>query len=341
MNVGHRLADGVRSVVAYWTPTPTQSQFEAKGTLTPEEFTAAGDQLCFKFPTWHWRGAATKGREVAWLRPEKQYLLTCNVPCKGKVRDLDKTLANTAREEAEGGWMMPGEDHVEEEISEIQDMSAKEEKARDDVIAVQHNYVSSQDEMEEEIPDISSFHEVDNLLTEDNDPAADVPESSYFVRNAPDAEVVKTRTFDISITYDKYYQTPRIWLFGYDENGIPLKTEQVFEYILTEYASKTVTVDPHPSTGVPTVSIHPCKHAAVMRKVVSSWVEQGLEPRHDLALFVLLKFISSVIPTIEYDFTMDVDMILQSQQAPGTTSISHQHQQDGSSSSSRSTRLYS
>lgn len=30
--------------------------------------------------------------------------------------------------------------------------------------------------------------------------------------------------------------------------------------------------------------------------------------RHDLAVLVLLKFIASVIPTIEYDYTMDVDM---------------------------------
>ena len=28
---------------------------------------------------------------------------------------------------------------------------------------------------------------------------------------------MKTRTYDLSITYDKYYQTPRVWLFGYDE----------------------------------------------------------------------------------------------------------------------------
>jgi hypothetical protein len=29
--------------------------------------------------------------------------------------------------------------------------------------------------------------------------------------------ILKTRTYDISITYDKYYQTPKVWLFGYDE----------------------------------------------------------------------------------------------------------------------------
>jgi len=30
-------------------------------------------------------------------------------------------------------------------------------------------------------------------------------------------EILQTRTYDLNITYDKYYQTPRLWLFGYDE----------------------------------------------------------------------------------------------------------------------------
>ena len=29
--------------------------------------------------------------------------------------------------------------------------------------------------------------------------------------------VLQTRTYDLNITYDKYYQTPRLWVFGYDE----------------------------------------------------------------------------------------------------------------------------
>eukprot|EP00918_Siedleckia_nematoides_P024543 GHVU01053107.1.p3 GENE.GHVU01053107.1~~GHVU01053107.1.p3 ORF type:complete len:145 (+),score=26.02 GHVU01053107.1:713-1147(+) len=124
------------------------------------------------------------------------------------------------------------------------------------------------------------------------------------------AGILHTRTYDLSITYDKYYQTPRLWLFGFDENGLPLSPQQIFEDILTHYASKTVTVDPHPCTGIPTASIHPCKHAEMMRKVVRGWQEKGVRPRHDLSLFVLLKFISGVIPTIEYDYTMDVDMFV-------------------------------
>merc|ERR1712048_1477511 len=59
------------------------------------------------------------------------------------------------------------------------------------------------------------------------------PAGDYLVADAPDAHVVRTRTYDLSITYDKYYQTPRLWLFGYDENGEPLKHDQVYEDILT------------------------------------------------------------------------------------------------------------
>lgn len=33
-------------------------------------------------------------------------------------------------------------------------------------------------------------------------------------------EIIRTRTYDLYITYDKYYQTPRLWLFGYDEVSI-------------------------------------------------------------------------------------------------------------------------
>ena len=32
-------------------------------------------------------------------------------------------------------------------------------------------------------------------------------------------EILQTRSYDLSITYDKYYQTPRLWLYGYDEVG--------------------------------------------------------------------------------------------------------------------------
>ena len=56
--------------------------------------------------------------------------------------------------------------------------------------------------------------------------------SGYTVAQEPDNNVVATRTYDLSITYDKYYQTPRVWLFGYSELGSPLSPEQTFEDII-------------------------------------------------------------------------------------------------------------
>jgi hypothetical protein len=45
------LFHGVRE---YLTPVLTESSFESKGLLTPEEFVKAGDLLVYKCPTWRW-----------------------------------------------------------------------------------------------------------------------------------------------------------------------------------------------------------------------------------------------------------------------------------------------
>jgi ubiquitin-like-conjugating enzyme ATG3 len=41
----------------------------------------------------------------------------------------------------------------------------------------------------------------------------------YVVMNEQEDTVQKTRTYNLSITYDFYYKTPRLWLIGYSENG--------------------------------------------------------------------------------------------------------------------------
>lgn len=41
------------------------------------------------------------------------------------------------------------------------------------------------------------------------------------------AAIKRTRTYDLYITYDQYYQVPRFWLVGFDEAKQPLKPQQV------------------------------------------------------------------------------------------------------------------
>ena len=58
--------------------------------------------------------------------------------------------------------------------------------------------------------------------------------------------------------------------------------------------------------AVLSASIHPCQHAPTMYRIIDSLNECGKVPSVDQYLFIFLKFIQSVIPTIEYDYTMDV-----------------------------------
>merc|ERR1712062_563250 len=87
--------------------------------------------------------------------------------------------------------------------------------------------------------------------------------------------IVKCRTYDVSISYDKYYRVPRVWLRGYDENGNPLSSTQIFEDISADHAHKTVTVEPHVHSGVVCASIHPCRHSEVMKRFMTKFEESG------------------------------------------------------------------
>jgi len=104
-------------------------------------------------------------------------------------------------------------------------------------------------------------------LEEDED-AGQIPVQAEPVQVAK-GNLLQVRTYDVMITYDKYYQTPRIWLLGYDEAGTPLTPAQVFQDVSADHADKTVTIEPFPnSSKLSAASVHPCKHASVMKKVI-------------------------------------------------------------------------
>ncbi|RYH29792.1 hypothetical protein EON65_07395 [archaeon] len=53
-------------------------------------------------------------------------------------------------------------------------------------------------------------------------------------------------------------------------------------------------------------SIHPCQHAPAMLTIIKALQEAGNTPTVEQYFFIFLKFIQSVVPTIEYDYTTDV-----------------------------------
>jgi len=140
----------------------------------------------------------------------------------------------------------------------------------------------------------------------------------------------------------------------FEQNGTPLTPVQIFEDISADHAHKTVTIEPFiHSSSLQAASVHPCKHASVMKKVIermnNSVVAKQLAQRKgattpgaatsakdkekekdkkkwfgrksssskdvtgeeeevegmrvDFYLVVFLKFIASIIPTIEVDST--------------------------------------
>ncbi|MCH81421.1 autophagy-related protein 3-like, partial [Trifolium medium] len=85
---------------------------------------------------------------------------------------------------------------------------------------------------DDEDTDMAEFSEYDNII--ETDP------STYPVAHEPDDDnILRIRTYDISITYDKYYQTPRVWLTGYDESRMLLQPELVLEDVSQDHARKT------------------------------------------------------------------------------------------------------
>jgi ubiquitin-like-conjugating enzyme ATG3 len=84
------------------------------------------------------------------------------------------------------------------------------------------------------------------------------------------------RTYDLNITYDKYYQVPRLWLIGYDEVRVAqllidvfgsflqlrklLSVDEMYADFSADHARKTITMESHPHVSAPPIaSVHPCR----------------------------------------------------------------------------------
>ena len=67
--------------------TPTESQFQEKGTLTPLEFELAGDQLIAASPIWEWKKAIKKSYTKKELSVDKQFL-SATIYSNERLKDL-------------------------------------------------------------------------------------------------------------------------------------------------------------------------------------------------------------------------------------------------------------
>jgi ubiquitin-like-conjugating enzyme ATG3 len=331
-----RQVESVREMTA---PVLRESKFVEKGVLTPDEFVKAGDLLVYKCPTWEWC-TADKSKLKSYLPGNKQYLVTRNIPCLSRVNTLvsQKFLEEVvdSGENGEDGWLATHMQGKQEDSGLKKAISIEEAEKNDTNISetmenlnlntqkeggdnnstgndvknsatITNNSTTNNVESDDDYADLEGFED-ESLLVEDMAMAKEEDEPEYVFAGDMNDNIQLTRRYDIYLTYDKYYQTPRVFLSGSDENGQPLRPEQILEDIMQDYANKTVTIEAFPFTsGGVYASIHPCKHASVMKKIVDHFEDSGRVARVDQYLFIFLKFIQSVIPTMNYDHTMSME----------------------------------
>ncbi|GCE98951.1 E2-like enzyme [Zygosaccharomyces mellis] len=287
----------IRSTLSSWreylTPVSHKSTFLTTGNITPDEFRKAGDYLCHMFPTWKWNEPSKDISYRDFLPQDKQFLVSRKVPCSERAQAL-VSISQNEPEVDEDGWLVEGQSIVK---------STKQQSKSENTIEV--------DDIDEMMKDME---------IQGNDDIVDIPVNQG------------ERYYDLYITYSTSYRVPKMYIVGFSNAGVPLTPQEMFEDIAPDYRTKTATIEKLPfyKNSVLSVSIHPCKHANVMKTLLDKvrtvrqrhreeenrekddqddWedVQQDLDDalRVDQYLVVFLKFITGVTPSIEHDYTME------------------------------------
>lgn len=261
MNILYSTVNRLRDT---YTPASHTSTFRKTGEITPEEFLAAGDYLVYKFPTWSWSTAESPAKCVSYLPQDKQYLVTRHVPCNRRLNEdfagdagHEEAVVEGGKSSDDDGWLRTGG------LSSSQPLKVKEVRTIDDKWNVGDREVIDEDD---DIPD----------MEDEEDDEAIIRDTSGGSENS------KKRTYSLYVTYSTWYKTPRMYMSGYLPSGQPLPPQLMMEDIVGDYKDKTVTLEDFPffSHSVKMASVHPCKHASVMKTLLDR-ADAALKLRRD------------------------------------------------------------
>jgi len=357
-----------------------------------------------KCPTWQW-SAGDAANAKTYLPKDKQFLITRNVPSTHRasslgaaaseyLMSLDAADAATgaggsgaaagpnAGADTDGDWVVTHSAAASSGSGSAASASASGSVAASKPAAAAQEAIPDLDDFEFDAPEDGNNADLITPATaapaaglgsaaaggDGADSLRSAAASGGVLRVSEPAEAtVSVRTYDVSVCYDKRYRTPRVFLLGYGARGAPLTAEDVMQDVSSDHAFKTVTQDPHPHTGVTQLSIHPCRHAETMKRLLDGMhdaerdaararllaqqkdtekndagedaarfqhlpagarparaqmtpaeldkaVEEAAKKEFERKMpvekyiFLFMKFIASVVPTIEYDYTISMQL---------------------------------
>lgn len=200
--------------------------------------------------------SASLGLGKDYLPEDKQYLKTIGVLCKHRFSD---------------------ESNIEQKTVESDDW----------VTATQLQQASKSSQFTEHSLD----SDVD--LWEENIESTEDPATLV---SLPNTEHVNWRFYDLHITYDNYYRTPRLWIIGYDYYRNFLTPAEIFDDISPEHSKATITRERHPYLQTMCLSVHPCNHATMLHNVTQKIGQHDIKR----VLEVFLHVMTTVLPTADF-----------------------------------------
>ncbi|CAD7674910.1 unnamed protein product [Nyctereutes procyonoides] len=234
----------VLEVAVYLIPVLKESKFEETGSTTVHM--ATGKELKVK----------------AYLPTGKQLLVTKNVPCYKQCTQMeysDELETTIEEDDGDEGWV---------DTYHNTGIAGITEALKD----VKLEIVCEEEEEEGEVADMEVYEQSGLLGTDEATLDTRKIVKAYKTETNAGGEdaIFQTRTYDLYITYYKYYQTPRLWF--------------------QDRVKKTVTLK---------ITLA-CQ---VIKKIIKTVTEGGGELGVSMDLPIFLKFVQAVIPKIECDYT--------------------------------------
>jgi len=247
-------------------PLLGSSCFHTHGMLMPKEFVLAGDELVSKCGTWRWCSGSDEGK-LDYLPKNKQFLVCSNIPDQ-------YTEAMVINTDDEWSVCKPKEKEL---WSIVNDDFSNDDESLDDINR------AMTDNDQSYIENVENIEDDDDVTVECN--------------------IVESCRYDISITYNNYYRTPQFWIIGYNIDRSVMSSYDLLNRVSNEHTNKTATIEAHPHTMIHQLSIHPCRHSSTMLSLINM-----MKPENGVAsaLFIFIKMVSTIMPNLNYDFTLNV-----------------------------------